>query len=429
MIAALIAILSLTVIGIPITLALDRGARGPALAGLAFLYGSGAIFLVMLALSIVGIRWSLLSVTIAALLLMTSAAARLSTQHSALSTPSTSHPHWLDLITVATLIGYAFYATLAPMWEWDYWAIWGLKGRVFFENAGIDWRFLESKWNVFAHPDYPVLLPLNYDFIAIVSGAWDDRWFGLLMAAYGAAIVLIVRGVIAEETPGLFAALITAAITTAAVSRYVGLAEGPLIAFGGAAVLFIRRAMRSDDAVSWRHGAVLLGLAANVKNEGIALAVSVAIAILILKPKSISRLWPALAVAAPWLLLRATHALPTDIVEGSVLSRVFLRIRATPVIYRLLVADLVSPWVWLLLVAGIAVAFHRRREAFVFIVTAVQLVQYVGAYYATPHDPRWHIVTSWPRLTMQIALPFTVAVLAMLAVSFRRDAEARPDDR
>jgi len=53
---------------------------------------------------------------------------------------------------------------------------------------------------------------------------------------------------------------------------------------------------------------------------------------------------------------------------------------------------------------------------------------YIAAYYATPHDPRWHIVTSWPRLTMQIALPLMVTVMVMLAVSFRPNAEARPVD-
>ena len=48
MAAVLIAILSLTVLGIPIALALDRAARGPLLLGTAFLYGSGAVFLILL---------------------------------------------------------------------------------------------------------------------------------------------------------------------------------------------------------------------------------------------------------------------------------------------------------------------------------------------------------------------------------------------
>jgi len=51
---------------------------------------------------------------------------------------------------------------------------------------------------------------------------------------------------------------------------------------------------------------VLLGLAACVKNEGIALLVSVALALLFAQRRNVRRLWPAVAIAAPWLLLRAT---------------------------------------------------------------------------------------------------------------------------
>ena len=54
----------------------------------------------------------------------------------------------------------------------------------------------------------------------------------------------------------------------------------------------------------------------------------------------------------------------------------------------------------------IAPAALRRREAFVLTATLVQLLFYVGSYYATPHDARWHVVTSWSRLTDPIALPY-----------------------
>jgi hypothetical protein len=431
MAAAIVATISLLVLGLPVAIALDRGIRGPLLIGTAFLYGAGLVFLVMLGLSVVHVPWSTLSVTIASLVIWIPLAARCSLLAGQPRAAVLHHAaHWLDLLSLVTLLGYAIFTTIAPLWEWDFWAIWGLKARVFFEHRGIDWRFLESPLNVFAHTDYPLLLPFNYDFLAIVNGAWSDRWLGILLAGFAIAIVLIVRGLAAEESRPFVAAMIAAAAATIAASRYVGLAEGPLIAFGGAAVLFIRRALITDDKAYWRHGAVLLGLAANVKNEGIALAVSVVIAIAIVRPRRLLRLLPAAAIVAPWLLLRATHVLPTDIVGGSVISRVMARVPVTWQIAQLLWADLNEPWVWLLLIAGIAVTpwARVRREAFILIATFVQLVFFIGSYYATPHDPRWHIVTSWPRLTSQLALPLTVAVLLMLAVSFAPDAEARSND-
>ena len=75
MTAVIIAIVSLVVFGIPIVLAVDGRARGPLLVGAAFLYGSGTMYFVLLTLSIVHIRWTLLSVTIFALLIFCAAAA------------------------------------------------------------------------------------------------------------------------------------------------------------------------------------------------------------------------------------------------------------------------------------------------------------------------------------------------------------------
>ena len=65
MIAVLTAIAIMAVAGLPIALAVDRRCRGFLLAGLAFLYGSGATFLVMELMSIAGVRWTLPRVLLA----------------------------------------------------------------------------------------------------------------------------------------------------------------------------------------------------------------------------------------------------------------------------------------------------------------------------------------------------------------------------
>ena len=452
---ALITILSLTVLGIPIALSNDRNSRGAMLIGTSFLYGSGAMFLVLLTLPIVHIRWTLISVTATALAIFCAAAviARMRTGNLATRQTGNPKPHVLDIVTIVTLIGYALYATLVPLWEWDFWAIWGLKAKAFLEIGGIDWRFLESRWNAFIHPDYPLLVPLNFDFVAL-AGGWDDRWLGLLFVVWGIALLLIARALAARETSPFFASLLTLALAAIAVSRYIGLAEGALIAFGSAGVLFIRAALHDDDAADWRNGALMLGFAANCKNEGMALLVAVTIAVLVVswfrglavsgenhtaRPRNLAtsrllRLWPAYALAAPWLLLRATHALSTDIAGGSAFSRMMARLPYAHQILRYLAARLYEPWFWVALLAGILIApaAARRREAFVLLTTAIQLLFYVAAYLGTPHDLRWHIGTSWPRLTAQIAVPITFAVFLMLANSLRRgeDAphvQARPD--
>ena len=436
MLAVLIAILSIIVLGLPVTLAVDRSARGLLLVGLAFLYGSGLVFLVMLALSMLHIAWTLVTVT--AGLLGCSVAGLLVWRR--LTQQPTSNPatqqlrlHWLDIPTAISMIGFTLFATAAPLWEWDFWAIWGMKARVFLEHGGIDWRFLESRWNTYVHPDYPLLVPLNFDFVSLLGGGWSDRWLGLMSVAWAAALLLIVRDLASRELSRVPAALVTLTITGLAASRYPGLAEGPVIAYGVAGVLFVRRALQQNDFAAWRHAALLLGFAANVKNEGIALLVSVVIALLIVRARDVLRLWPAFAVAVPWLILRATHTLPTDIVSGSAMSRVLQRLPYAVDILMFVARRLYEPWFWAVVLAGLVIvpAAARRREAFVLLVTTIQVIFYVGSYFATPHDLRWHVATSWSRLTDQVAIPITYAVFLLLAkyaagVEESPHAEARP---
>ena len=54
----------------------------------------------------------------------------------------------------------------------------------------------------------------------------------------------------------------------------------------------------------------------------------------------------------------------------------------------------------------------------------MQLLFYVAAYLTTPHDVRWHVLTSWSRLTAQMAVPITFAVFLMLANSLRGSQDA-----
>jgi hypothetical protein len=341
----------------------------------------------------------------------------------------------IDILSLGMLVCYALYATLAPLWEWDFWAIWGLKAKVFLEAGGVDWRFLESRWNIFAHPDYPLLVPLDFDFAALVAGGWSDLGPGLLFVAWGAALLLVARALAARETTPLLAALLAFALTAGSLTLDLGLAEGALIAFGGAGVLLAREALREDDPATWRHAALMLGFAANCKNEGMALIVAVTVALAAvswsreLARKRLPRLWPAYALAAPWLVLRVVHALPTDIAGGSVVSRLMERLATAPEILAFLAARLGRPWFWMAIFAALLIvpAVVRRRERFVLIVTAIQIVFFVFAYFVTPYDVHWHVVTSWARLTGQVAVPIAFAVFLMLAESFRGDVSAPRD--
>jgi hypothetical protein len=424
MTSTIVAIFVVFLLGLPVARSMDRGADPLQLAGTAFLYGSGVIFLVLLAFSVLGVAWSV-PIVGAVVLAIFAIRALLELRRMRGRPAGAPRAHIVDLLTLATIAGYAFYAIAASPWEVDFWAIWGLKARVFLEAGGIDWHFLESRWNVFQHSDYPLLVPLNLDFGALVSGQWDDRWMGAWFVAWGASLVAVVRSMAAREATPFFASLITFAVAASCLSRFVGLAEGPLVAFGTAALLFLRRGLRDDDEGAWRHGVLLLGFAANCKNEGLALLAAVTLAVAISGPRAgllvrVKRLWPAFALAAPWLVIRALHALPTDLASGSVIDRSMEHLAHAGAIFALLASRLAQPWAWIALVAALLAIppAQVKRERFVLAVTAIQLVFFVGAYFASPFDVAWHVWASWPRLTAQLAAPISFVVLAMLVRVF-----------
>src|SRR5205814_2872289 len=151
--------------------------------------------------------------------------------------PAHSEVHWLDLATLVLIAGYARFATMAPPTEIDFICIWGLKAHEFLVAHGIDWNFLAQSFNVFAHPDYPILVPLAYDFQSLIAGEWVGRWAGALNIGCGIAALLIIR----SELKGWTGALATLILMPLVFSPYIGDAEGPLIAYSIAGVLGLRR--------------------------------------------------------------------------------------------------------------------------------------------------------------------------------------------
>lgn len=410
-------------------------------AGLAFLYGSGAVWFSLLVLSPFG--WT--SLRLLVLLLAIVLAATVARQRSAPPVAIVFHP--VDFITLLVLAAYSVHAAGAASANWDFWAIWGLKASVFFDHGGIDWQWLLRPEHRFAHPDYPLLVPAQYDFAALLAGGWDDRWLGLITAAFAVALVFVTRGLLDDEMPPLLASVVTLAVCGIVCTPYVGLAEAPFLALGAGALLMLRRGLQRKDLRAYRHGAILLGLAASAKNEGLGMIVSVAVAIVFValletffKQKSagsengltgdaeviarngradrlrlVLQLWPAVLIATPWLVTIRVMKLASDLELGSPWLRIAERLHHLGDITGDLLLHLDRPAAWLLLGVGLLCVRNRRRETFLLAVAGVQFAIYVGVYLATPRNVSWHLETSWGRVSAHLLIPLVVAVSTLLA--------------
>lgn len=391
----ILALTHILMTGLPAALLVDR--RDPSsrlrFLGTSFLLGAGIVFLVML---VMPSRLAVLTVTIAFWI-----AALIRPPRRAVAAPVSLSI--VDAATATLVVVHGLLATRDRVGEWDFWAIWGLKGRVFFERGGIDWAYLQSPYNAFAHPDYPPLVPLNYVFVALHEGRWNDRWLGILTTLFGAALVLIVRDLLSRELPRHLAALATLPVAAIALSAWVGMAEAPMIAYGSAGLLLLRRG-------STLAAAVLLGFAACTKNEGLSLLVAAGLALLLTSRwRDAMRLWPAAAIAAPWVILRSVHGVRGDLSPASLDLT-----HAGPLLRALVAHPPERPLLWVG-IAALLVLFVRslHRERFLLFAITLQLLAYLGAYLVTSHDVEWHVRYSWPRIIDHVAVPLLFVALTL----------------
>lgn len=400
--------------GIPAARLADRDAPLLRLLGEAMLAGIAICAGVLFTLSCAGVPWTFARASVIVLLI---AVTLTFVRHG--RAVRIERLHWLDLLTVATLAGYALFATMAAPPEIDFIASWGLKGATFAEHGGIDWSFLQNQWYRFDHPDYPPLLPLTFDFMTLASGRWTPETLGWVNPFLALALILILRSLLADEMElPLAASAATLAIAPLAMAPWIGIAEGPLIAFGTAGVLLARRRMTAIAAI-------LLGCAAMTKNEGLALLASVAIALLLTRRfRDLLRLWPAVAIALPWIVIRRVFALHTDFIAGPMFGRALERLRNPGELIAAFATYRTGlPLLWVGIAVAIVLGIRKMGEdSFVLAAAAVQFITYFTVYLITEKDVAWHIKWSWERLVAH-----ETAMLAFVAVvlSYRFARERR----
>jgi hypothetical protein len=303
--------------------------------------------------------------------------------------------------------------------DYDYISQWGLKAKEFFLARGINWTYLQATLNPNVHSDYPPLVPLVYDVQAILAGAWPDRWIGMMNVAYGCAALLIVRGFLAEELDQLASAACTFVLMPILFSPYIGLAEGPLVAYTTAAILFIRRGVRSFSKADVLMGAIYLGCAASCKLEGLMLIPMIVIAMLAARAmRLLPQLWPAVLIPVPWMILRRVHGFETDHLKGGIIERLMERLQdPAPIFAALLKYPAGRPLFWIAIaVACLAgVRYVVTAERFLAVTAALQPLIYFTVYFISPHEMEWLVRWSWGRVLRQ-AMP-ALTLLAFFAIA------------
>jgi hypothetical protein len=401
----MIAVLVVAVAGWGYCRCLDREA-GPLESALV---GAVVAAMALLALDLLSIRWSALSFLVALAVISAPWFFRVAAAAPAAGRPKRAPLHVIAVhaCTAAVVAWHVAYALRPDLWDWtgwlisrrDFFFIWGYKARLFFTMGGIPWSFLRSLPRDFTHPDYPLLVPLIFDIDAVLTGAWRPATLAAIDTALAVGLLAVVYRTLRDDFDALYAAAATLALSGCALLPWVGFAEGPLVAYGGTAALLVRRALRGR-AGSMPLAVFALAAAAMTKNEGMALAAAIGIALAMERRDLLMKMWPVAVVIAAWLAARAALDLPTDLFTGAVAARVAHNLRAFPGAFA--TVPTYQPIVWI--VSLLAAVPYLRRERFLLTVAAIQLLFYLAAYAITPLDVVGHVNGSWPRLTSHVTI-------------------------
>lgn len=144
-------------------------------------------------LSFVGVPWTLLAAASAAVPLSAPFLATRAGRREAPALRPAHLPWWLTVaggvLFATAAYAYRQFVRIMPMRLWDFVAIWGLKGRTFFEFGRIDFEFLRfADPLVVPHAGYPPLVPMIMVSTAVVSQQWSDATISVLHVVSGLAL-------------------------------------------------------------------------------------------------------------------------------------------------------------------------------------------------------------------------------------------------
>lgn len=284
---------------------------------------------------------------------------------------------------------YLFGALRSPDGQWDGFAIWNSKARLWLYHDPLDVLSISA----LPHKDYPPLLS------AVIYHGY--RLFGDVQTVPIAVHGAVFAGLLWLLRKRLLTlALVGAVVLPYSVTQFADLTLA--LCFLGA-------------VVAYRHKRPLwvgfaLGCGILVKNEG-ALMALVFVGLWTVSTRRLP--WRTIAVILPFVacLLFYRQAVPeaNDIMGSSgILERLTDVSR-----FGVMVPHLISTSLGFgggalgILVFVLWLDRRRIRPTLPLVAVALILAGYIGIYAITPHDVVWHIVNSWDRLLLQV---FPVAV-------------------
>lgn len=338
---------------------------------------------------------------------------------------------WASL-AAALVMGVLVVTALTDRLTWDGWAFWTLRAKILLLEGGFPPVVFQKPGPLdFAHPEYPLLVPLVDWWMFAHAGAPMPA---LASAAGGLWLAALVGLLWTELRPRTD--LLTAGLAALGLALFRPIGEH---ATGGMAevvmalallgtVVSLRSATSEGGQEDWVRAALYLSLGALAKNEGTAAAVAVLIGVAIWAlprrhrlPMSAATLLVPLALGVGWQLYARSLGLGVEQIGdastvGDLMDRLILIAGA---VLRLSVYRSWGPAV-LLIALGYGVWVVRREAGPAFWLLPIYLAMAMAVYLSTQLDLAWLLDTSLDRVVSH-TVPAGV-FLALVAMAGKQPA-------
>ncbi len=418
-------------------------ARSPECWCLAFAAGLVSFHVLLMALQAAGVPWRRISmaagVVVAAALLGLVAAWRRrrgvggSGPRPSVATPggarSTGGWRWGGWVAGLSLAGFA--AAIPARWITlpDFVYHWGLKGKRYHIAGGVDFAFLSDPLHLTEHPDYPNLLPSLFAATAHVRGFFDELSMLSWSLLFAAVLLIFGRAALRRRLAGPWLEGGTAFFSLVTVMFIAGyqLAGGADLLLALGLVMALPALLAAGGPGDDLRVGLAAALVAASKIEGVPLAMLLIAArwwagrhgpaaadraaggTSSLAARLARLTVPPLAVILPWLWTASRHRLFQQANTGS------LDLDRLPVVLGAVGEALATPeWYgfsWLLLLLPLTLVWRHTRVA--GIVLAIQAAFYLFVYLSAGAEPRFYVLSSFPRLLFHL-LPALLLLLWML---------------
>lgn len=420
-------------------------------AGLAYLAGLAAGGVISASLALVGVAtgWPVLGALAAASL--TAGAFRL---NGSLRPRLPRKPGTVILASLSAFGLLAFFVhagrafAVAPLLNFDGWAIWALKGHMLALLGWADPGFFANRQAFIIHREYPLLLPSLEAIDIRAMGEFNVQLLHVQLLLFAPAAVTAFASLLSDRTAAvvLWPSLLALATAPGLLGElYTARADLPLAIFFSVGAVAAGRWLLTGEGWALALAALFFGAACLTKSEGALFALAAVVALGLQLIRDCPRRLVPLAVAAaaalcmllPWRIFLFVHDLhETDyhFSDSFDLGYVSGRLNRGPTALGALLESLVDPRHWSLLgplfLVATAAAFLARRGGLAWYGLTLILLGLAGltwVYIISPISLPSYLHETTDRVTASLVL--AGAALAPLLASEAQEASMRSHRR